>query len=168
MNLKVMPYSLALAGDKKLSSNFAVKESACHDGTDTVFVADELVDLLQKFRDHYGKPVCINSGHRTEVWNKAHGGAAQSQHKYGRAADINIDGVTPAALAAYVESMMPSTGGIGIYKSFTHVDVRANRARWNGERNHENTRPSGELTSGGARLCSMKVFMKTINIALNR
>ncbi len=132
MNLKVMPYSLKLAGDKALSKNFRVREFACHDGTDTVFIADELVDLLQKIRDHYGKPVCINSGYRTEVWNKAHGGAAQSQHKYGRAADIHIEGVTPAALAAYVESIMPSTGGIGIYKSFTHVDVRANRARWNG------------------------------------
>ena len=132
MNLKVMPYSLSLAGNKALSKNFKVREFRCHDGTDTVFIADELVDLLQKIRDHYGKPVCINSGYRTEAWNKANGGAAQSQHKYGRAADIHIDGVTPKALAAYVESIMPSTGGIGIYKSCTHVDVRANRARWNG------------------------------------
>lgn len=131
-NLKVMPYSLSLAGDKALSKNFKVREFRCHDGTDTVFIADELVSLLQKIRDHYGKAVNINSGYRTEAWNKAHGGAAQSQHKYGRAADIHIDGVTPKALAAYVESIMPGTGGIGIYKSFTHVDVRANRARWNG------------------------------------
>ena len=80
-NLKVMPYSLKLAGGKVLSKNFRVREFACHDGTDTVFIADELVDLLQKIRDHYGKAVCINSGYRTEVWKKAHGGAAQSQHK---------------------------------------------------------------------------------------
>lgn len=129
-NLKVMPYSLALAGDKVLGKNFRVREFACHDGTDTVFIADELVQLLQQIRDHYGKPVHINSGYRTETWNKAHNGAAQSQHKYGRAADIHIDGVTPAALAAYVETIMPSTGGIGVYKDFVHVDVRANRARW--------------------------------------
>ena len=131
-NLKVMPYSLSLAGDKALSKNFKVREFKCHDGTDTVFIADELVDLLQKIRDHYGKAVNINSGYRTEAWNKANGGAAQSQHKYGRAADIHISGVTPKALAAYAESIMPGTGGIGTYSSFVHVDVRGNRARWNG------------------------------------
>lgn len=131
-NLKVMPYSLTLAGKKSLSKNFTVREFACHDGTDTVFVADELVTLLQKIRDHYGKPVCINSGYRTEAWNKANKGAAQSQHKYGRAADISIRGVTPKSLAAYVDTLMPGTGGIGTYRSFVHVDVRAQRARWNG------------------------------------
>lgn len=128
----VKVYSKAKEGNVKLSKNFTVKEFACSDGTDTVFVSLALVNLLQKIRDHFGKAVHINSAYRTEAHNKAIGGAQYSQHKYGLAADIHIDGVTPKQIAAYVETLMPSRGGIGIYKSFCHVDVRAVKSRWNG------------------------------------
>lgn len=131
-NLKVMPYSLTLAGGKELSKNFKVQEFRCHDGSDTVFIADELVTVLQSIRDHFGKPVTINSGYRTEAWNADRGGAEHSQHKYGRAADITISGVTPAQIAAYAEMLMPDYGGIGVYNSFCHIDVRATKSRWNG------------------------------------
>lgn len=128
----VKVYSKAKEGNVKLSKNFTVKEFACFDGTDTVFVSLALVNLLQKIRDHFGKAVIINSAYRTEAHNKAIGGATYSQHKYGLAADIHINGVTPKEIAAYVETLLPSSGGIGIYKSFTHVDVRRVKSRWNG------------------------------------
>lgn len=128
----VKVYSKAKEGNIKLSKNFTVKEFACSDGTDTVFISLALVNLLQKIRDHFGKAVIINSAYRTEAHNKAIGGATYSQHKYGLAADIHINGVTPKEIAAYVETLMPSSGGIGIYKSFTHVDVRRVKSRWNG------------------------------------
>ena len=128
----VKVYSKAKEGDVKLSKNFTVKEFACSDGTDTVFISLALVNLLQKIRDHFGKAVIINSAYRTEAHNKAIGGATYSQHKYGLAADIHINGVTPKEIVAYVETLMPSSGGIGIYKSFVHVDVRRVRSRWNG------------------------------------
>ena len=128
----VKVYSKAKEGNVRLSKNFTVKEFACSDGTDTVFISLALVNLLQKIRDHFGKAVIINSAQRTEAHNKAIGGATYSQHKYGLAADIHINGVTPKEIAAYVETLMPSSGGIGIYKSFTHVDVRRVKSRWNG------------------------------------
>ena len=128
----VKVYSKAKEGNVRLSKNFTVKEFACSDGTDTVFISLALVNLLQKIRDHFGKAVIINSAYRTEAHNKAIGGATYSQHKYGLAADIHINGVTPKEIAAYVETLMPSSGGIGIYKSFTHVDVRWVKSRWNG------------------------------------
>lgn len=128
----VKVYSKAKEGNIRLSKNFTVKEFACSDGTDTVFISLALVNLLQKIRDHFGKAVIINSAYRTEAHNKAIGGATYSQHKYGLAADIHINGVTPKEIAAYVETLMPSSGGIGIYKSFVHVDVRRVRSRWNG------------------------------------
>ena len=127
----VKVYSKAKDGGKALSAHFKVREFACHDGTDTVFVSDALVQVLEQIRRHFGKPVNINSGYRTEAHNKANGGAAYSQHKYGMAADIHINGVTPKEIAAYVETLMPSSGGIGIYKSFVHVDVRKTKSRWN-------------------------------------
>lgn len=128
----VKVYSKAKEGNVKLSKNFTVKEFACSDGTDTVFISLALVNLLQKIRDHFGKAVIINSAYRTEAHNKAIGGATYSQHKYGLAADIHINGVTPKEIAAYVETLMPSSGGIGIYKNFVHVDVRRVKSRWNG------------------------------------
>ena len=128
----VKVYSKAKEGNVKLSKNFTVKEFACSDGTDTVFISLVLVNLLQKIRDHFGKAVIINSAYRTEAHNKSIGGATYSQHKYGLAADIHINGVAPKEIAAYVETLMPSSGGIGIYKSFVHVDVRQVKSRWNG------------------------------------
>lgn len=129
---KVCVYSKAKDGNTKVAANFTVKEFACSDGTDTIFISPDLVTILQKIRTHYEKPVYINSAYRTEAHNKKVGGAAYSQHKYGTAADIHINGVTQKALAAYIETLMPNTGGIGIYNSFVHVDVRKTKSRWNG------------------------------------
>lgn len=128
----VRVYSKAKDGNTKLATNFQVKEFACSDGTDTIFISSLLVSVLQKVRDHYGKPVHINSAYRTEAHNTKVGGAAYSQHKYGTAADIYIDGVAPKDLAAYINTLLPSSGGIGIYNTFVHVDVRRTKSRWNG------------------------------------
>lgn len=128
----VKVYSKAKDGNKQLSANFKVKEFACNDGSDPVFISMELVALLQNIRAHFGKPVNINSAYRTVNKNKACGGATYSQHLYGTAADISIKGVSPKQVAAYAETLMPKSGGIGIYSTFTHVDVRKTRSRWNG------------------------------------
>ena len=128
----VKAYSKAKDGTKKLSTNFKVKEFACSDGSDPIFISAELVNILQKIRTHFGKAVTINSGFRTASHNKAVGGAAYSQHLYGMAADIVIKGIKPKEVAAYAETLLPNTGGIGIYSTFTHVDVRKTKSRWNG------------------------------------
>ena len=128
----VKAYSKGKDGTKYLSKNFRVKEFASKDGADPLFVSPELVELLQKIRDHFGKPVVISSGYRTAKHNKAEGGATYSQHLYGMAADIKVTGVKPSAVAAYAETLLPNSGGIGTYSTFTHVDVRATKARWKG------------------------------------
>lgn len=43
-------------GTRKLSANFTVAEFACKDGSDPVFVDSSLAALLQKIRDHFGRP----------------------------------------------------------------------------------------------------------------
>ena len=126
----VKVYSKAKDGNTKLSANFKVKEFACLDGTDTIFVSDELVSILQKVRNHFGASVIINSAYRTETHNKKVGGSANSQHKYGMAADIRINGVSPKTIATYLNTLMPNSGGIGVYTSFVHIDVRAKKSRW--------------------------------------
>ena len=126
----VETYSVKKDGSTYLSKNFKVSEFKCNDGSDTVLISDKLVDLLQKIRDHFGVAVTINSAYRTESYNKKIGGATKSQHVNGTAADIVVKGATPLEVAQYVEHIMPDSGGIGVYQSFTHVDVRTSRSRW--------------------------------------
>lgn len=128
----VRAYSCAKDGGKRLSANFRVREFACQDGSDTVFVSDALVEVLQQIRSHFGRPVTLSSAYRTESHNKRVGGSAYSQHKYGTAADVVVQGVSPAEVARYAEQLLPGTGGIGIYAGFTHVDVRPDKSRWRG------------------------------------
>lgn len=130
--ITVKAYSKSKDGTKYLSKNFRVKEFACQDGSDPIFISPELVEVLQKIRDHFGKPVNVNSGYRTVKHNKAVGGATYSEHLFGVAADIQVTGVKPADLYAYAETLLPNTGGLGIYSWGIHVDVRAVKSRWKG------------------------------------
>ena len=127
----VHAYSKAKDGAVQLTTNFRVREFACQDGSDTIFVSTELASVLQKIRTHFGKPVTINSAYRTEAHNRKVGGSTFSQHKYGVAADIVVQETAPAQVARYAETLMPKKGGIGLYNWGVHVDVRANRSRWN-------------------------------------
>jgi len=115
--------------DIRLTENFALAEFACR-CCGAVRVDPELVQKLQQLRDRIGKPIAITSGYRCPAHNRAVGGAAQSQHMYGAAADITVKGMAPATVADHAEAI--GFGGIGRYSTFTHVDVRAGRARWNG------------------------------------
>ena len=128
----IKSYSKQKSGTTKLSANFKVSEFACKDGSDTVFIDTELVDILQKIRDKFGKPVIINSGFRNDSYNNKIGGAKYSQHQYGKAADIRIDGVTPKDIASFAETLLVGTGGIGIYNTFVHIDMRKIKSRWHG------------------------------------
>jgi uncharacterized protein YcbK (DUF882 family) len=126
--MTVKTYSLKKDGNKKLSTNFKVKEFACKDGSDKVLVDTDLVELLQKIRDYFKKPVKINSAYRTKNHNKKVGGTTNSYHLVGMASDIRIDGVNPILVALYAERL--NAGGIGVYSNFVHVDTRKNKTRW--------------------------------------
>lgn len=127
----VRKYSLKKSGNLKLSDNFRVREFACNDGSDEVLIADELVDVLQEIRNHFGEAVNITSGYRTSAYNTKVGGAPRSQHIKGTAADIILSGdVDPLKVAQFAEFLMPDRGGIGVYQTFTHIDIRETRSRW--------------------------------------
>ena len=96
-----------------------------------VEMSPALVRNLEKMRIHFGRPMNINSGVRCRQHNIDEGGAGDSQHLYGHAADIRtIKGTTPAQMAAYAEKLYPNSGGIGVYSWGIHVDDRPNKARW--------------------------------------
>ena len=139
--MALQAYSLARDGSTALSPHFCVREFRCKDGSDPVFIDTALAELLERIREHFGKPVTITSAYRTPAHNAKAGGAKFSQHLYGRAADIRVQDVSVEDVAAYAESLMPDRGGVGRYPvkagraaGWVHVDTRADKARWRGVR----------------------------------
>lgn len=125
--------------DEKLSENFSVSEFACKgSGCCTEVKVDmDLIEYLQKIRDHFGKPVIINSGYRCPVHNKRIGGVAHSNHMKGMASDITMRGVSHAEIAKYAETL--GMKGIGLYETdvdghFVHVDTRTKKSFWWGQK----------------------------------
>lgn len=116
----------------KLSINFESIEFDCHGkGCCAETEIDPmLIEYLQKIRDHFGKPVTINSAYRCAKHNKKIGGASKSKHLYGQAADIKVVGVKPLKIAQYAESI--GIKGIGQYSTFVHIDTRSNKYFWYG------------------------------------
>lgn len=109
-------------------AEFRCKCSQC--GFDTVDV--DTLALLEECREHFQAQLKINSGCRCAAYNTAVGGTKNSQHVYGRAVDIVVKGRSPEEVAAFIETLIPHSGGIGIYSNFVHVDTRTGKARWRG------------------------------------
>ena len=54
--------------------------------------AKELAEnIFQPIREHFGKPIFISSGYRSQALNEAIGGSKTSQHSKGEAIDIDMD-----------------------------------------------------------------------------
>jgi uncharacterized protein YcbK (DUF882 family) len=123
-----------------LSRNFSSHEFACHCGCGfgdlPGDVSPVLVAELQRLRDALGKPITIVSGCRCQRHNTAVGSSETSQHRLGTAADIQVAGMTPAEVRAAVLLHCPGfvAGGIGLYDTFLHCDVRRHAARWDERR----------------------------------
>ena len=121
------------------TKHFKIKEFNCKDGTPVppqyLSNAKKVADQLEVLRAALGgKPIIITSGYRTPEHNKKVGGVGGSAHLTASAADIVVRGIPPAQVAATIEKLIAAgkmqEGGIGIYKTFVHYDIRGTRARW--------------------------------------
>lgn len=123
----------------KLTENFKKKEFECSDGsempTDVQLNIAELAVQLEIIRAHFNAPIKINSAYRSLEYNRSIGSNDSSQHVLGKAADIVVKGYTPDEVADALEFLiatgMIKEGGVGRYNTFTHYDIRGERARWN-------------------------------------
>lgn len=114
---------------ENLSKNFKSSEFDCKcNQCNSTQIDPLLVAFLQKIRDRFNAPVVINSAYRCAVHNKAVGGAKNSKHLYGSAADIVVNGVKPVEVAKYAESI--GVLGIGLYENFVHIDTRIQKSFW--------------------------------------
>ena len=114
----------------RVAENFILREFQCRDGSNQVVLHSGLLSRLQALRSALGRPVYITSGYRNPGHNARVGGAPDSLHLKGMAADIYVPGMDPEDLARAARDA--GFNGIGIYSTFLHVDIRPTPARWRG------------------------------------
>ena len=97
-------------------------------------LSPKLVEVLERIRNHVGRPVTIMSGYRPSDYNREVGGVSNSTHMDGLAADINCDGISTHELYDAVDLIVKNSGGVGFYPrdGYVHVDVRGYHCRWSG------------------------------------
>ena len=99
---------------------------------------ETMVRVVDEIRHRAGVPVTIvdsgGSGVRCPEHNAEVGGVPNSEHLYGRAADLHSR-LAPAELFRIAEEvtaeLIPGRGGIGLYSWGIHVDT-GKYSRWNG------------------------------------
>jgi hypothetical protein len=90
-----------------------------------------LYTAMKKIRAHFGKPLVIESAYRSPAYNAAlrkrsKGVAKSSLHMKCAAIDFRISGVPIRTIARYAATL-PEVGGIGVYRSWVHVDTGSRR-----------------------------------------
>ena len=120
-----------------ITKNFSIEEFQCRCGCNMPeFVKKNVIELaenLQIIRDEVGR-LDLTNAYRCKDHNSDVGGSTSSQHLVGKAADVKSESIKPKEMAQIVNDLMKNekikTGGIGIYNTFTHIDIRGVRARW--------------------------------------
>ena len=124
---------------KQLTKNFHRSEFDCKDGTVVPLkYKNNLIKLatnLQVIRDVIGVPITISSGYRTESHNTKVSGAKNSQHLTASAADLHQSKLNPMVLYCLIELLVEKKeideGGVFLYDTFVHYDIRGVKARGN-------------------------------------
>jgi uncharacterized protein YcbK (DUF882 family) len=135
-----------MATRKRLSAHFTVEEFDCRDGTkvqprDYNGLEALCRVYLEPLRKKYGR-VTIHSGFRTRTYNARVGGAKNSYHVYtehdgnDQAVDFSCERGSPREWHATVNwlrrTKRNNRGGLGLYPTFVHADLRDYKADWRG------------------------------------
>lgn len=111
--------------------HFTPRELACHCGgrfcAGEYWHAPDFLDALEALRADAGQPLIVSSGHRCAIWNSYVGGARFSLHR-AMAVDISLAGHDRHMLLAAAERH--GFTGLGLAKTFLHLDRRPRPARW--------------------------------------
>lgn len=93
-----------------------------------------LAEQLQIIRDEIKTPIRINIAYRPRWWELKRGRTGTSKHCLGKAADIYAPGLTILELYKVIEKLIKEdkiiNGGLGLYNTFIHYDIRETPARW--------------------------------------
>lgn len=105
---------------------FKIKEFVCR-GSGENEIQQELIDRLDKLREEFGQSIRVTSGYRSPEYNKKIGGAPNSTHMLGIAADLaarDLDRLYELAQKYFMAV------GDGRKKGFIHIDLRQELRRW--------------------------------------
>lgn len=84
---------------------------------------EAVVKIADAARAHFGKPAHVVSGLRCQKWNSHEGGVANSQHMYGEAIDLRIDGVDSETLRQFVATQPGHRYSYRINSTNVHFDI---------------------------------------------
>jgi len=85
-------------------------------------MSQDLLDILDKIREEFNKPIKITSGYRTVKHNEKVGGKEKSSHLKGLAVDIScINSVDRFELISLF--IKHNITRIGIANNFIHIDI---------------------------------------------
>lgn len=91
------------------------------------------IHVLDALRARLGVSITLTSTYRSKAYNRSVGSGDGSQHPKFTAVDFKANGITPAMVAKTLRQMRARgefTGGVGLYKTFVHLDTRASNADW--------------------------------------
>ena len=135
-----------------MKSYFSSTELECHcprcEGKHTATNINSLfLHRLNLLRDMWGRPINVSDAYRCPEHNREVGGSPNSQHRYGKAADIYVGDPYDFGKEAreeyerFYDFVLKSKlfDGVGHYENglFVHVDLRSggtepNEYRWEG------------------------------------
>ena len=84
---------------------------------------EAVVKIADAARAHFGKPAHVISGLRCQKWNAIQGGVGNSQHMYGEAVDLRVDGVDSETLRQFVASQPGHRYSYRINSTNVHFDI---------------------------------------------
>ena len=123
-----------------MTQNFKKHEFDCSCGCEMPLTVElnvqRLAEELQYIRNYIQRPITINSGYRCESYNNTiPGSSSRSQHVLGKASDIVVSGMNSTQVFEQLDELQHKgkihTGGMGLYDTFVHYDIRGYRKRWN-------------------------------------
>lgn len=84
---------------------------------------EAVVRIADAAREHFRRPAHVVSGLRCKEWNRIQGGVATSQHMYGEAVDLRVDGVSAGELQAFVSKQPGCRYSYCINATNVHFDI---------------------------------------------
>ena len=110
--------------------HFQLKEFECRCGCKGNAMQETFLNDLDAFREEVKLAFVINSGFRCAKHNAAIGGVKKSFHLVGRAADISTLKFSQTQKHHFITEALQYFKGVGVAKSYIHLDNRDLRAFW--------------------------------------
>lgn len=114
--------------NEQLTPHFKRRELMCRCGCGLCEPTAEFLELIEHVREILDVPMYVHSACRCRRHNAAVGGSPNSKHMYGMALDFDCGNrLSPVAiynilLAKYIHGELSELGGMGLYKTFVHID----------------------------------------------